>query len=153
MLTTRQKTLRKFWYATVRMDALKDGPMPFRLMGEDIVLFLDAAGQPAALADRCCHRTAKLSKGWVDEGRIVCGYHGWTYDRDGRPGAHPAIRPGHRAAETPRAGVSLHRPLRLRLGGAGRAADRRSRRCRRTATRATAASSSSTTSGGRRRCG
>ena len=83
MLTTQQKTLRKFWYATVRLDALADGPVPFRLMGEDIVLFLDADGVPAALRDRCCHRTAKLSKGWIDEGRIVCGYHGWTYDRTG----------------------------------------------------------------------
>ena len=83
MLTTQQKTLRKFWYATVRLDSLKDGPKPFRLMGEDIVLFLDADGVPAALADRCCHRTAKLSKGWIDEGNIVCGYHGWTYDRTG----------------------------------------------------------------------
>ncbi len=83
MLTTQQKTLRKFWYATVRIDALKSGPLPFRLMGENIVLFLDAEGQPAALADRCCHRTAQLSKGWIEDGNIVCGYHGWTYDRTG----------------------------------------------------------------------
>ncbi len=83
MLTTKQKTLRKFWYATIRLDALADGPKPFRLMGEDIVLFLDAEGKPAAMADRCCHRTAKLSKGWMDNGNIVCGYHGWTYDRTG----------------------------------------------------------------------
>ena len=84
MLTTRQKTLRRFWYATVKIEDLKSGPRPFRLMGEDLVLFLDAAGNPAALADRCCHRTAKLSKGWCENGHIVCGYHGWTYDRDGR---------------------------------------------------------------------
>ena len=84
MLTTHQKTLRKFWYATVRIDALKSGPVPFRLMGEDIVLFLGPEGKPAALLDRCCHRTAKLSKGWIDEGNIVCGYHGWTYDTTGK---------------------------------------------------------------------
>ena len=83
MLTTRQKTLRRFWYATVRLDDLKAGPKPFRLMGVDIVLFLGPDGQPAALRDRCCHRTAKLSVGWVDEGQIVCGYHGWTYGTDG----------------------------------------------------------------------
>lgn len=84
MLTTKQKTLRKFWYATAKIEDLKKGPQPFRLMGEDLVLFLDAAGNPAALADRCCHRTAKLSKGWCENGHIVCGYHGWTYDRDGK---------------------------------------------------------------------
>jgi phenylpropionate dioxygenase-like ring-hydroxylating dioxygenase large terminal subunit len=84
MLTTKQKTLRRFWYATVKLHDLVAGPQPFRLMGEDIVLFLDADGAPAALQDRCCHRTAKLSKGWCDGGNLVCGYHGWTYDRSGR---------------------------------------------------------------------
>lgn len=84
MYPTKQKTLRKFWYATVRTDALKDGPKPFRLLDENIVLFLDEKGEPAALRDRCCHRSAKLSKGWNNSGHIVCGYHGWAFDREGR---------------------------------------------------------------------
>jgi phenylpropionate dioxygenase-like ring-hydroxylating dioxygenase large terminal subunit len=122
MLTTQQKTLRKFWYATVRLDALQDGPLPFRLMGEDIVLFLGADGQPAALADRCCHRTAKLSKGWIDDGRIVCGYHGWTYDQAGVLVRIPQFEPGaalpkhrvpqfHCAARYGYAWVALEEPL------------------------------------------
>jgi len=84
MLTTRQKTLRRFWYATMPVSHLTEGPKPFRLMNEDIVLFLGADGAPAALRDRCCHRTTRLSKGWMDEGRLVCGYHGWTYDSTGK---------------------------------------------------------------------
>ena len=31
------------------VDAQAAGPQPFTLLGEDIVLFLDAQGQPAAL--------------------------------------------------------------------------------------------------------
>ena len=97
MLTTQQKTLRKFWYATMPVSYLTEGPKPFRLMNEDIVLFLDADGNAAALRDRCCHRTAKLSKGWMDEGNIVCGYHGWTYDRTGKvvrvPQYDPSLAP------------------------------------------------------------
>ena len=58
------------------------------------MLFLDEDGAPAALRDRCCHRTAKLSKGWMDEGRIVCGYHGWTYDRAGHVTRIPQFEPG-----------------------------------------------------------
>ena len=50
MLTTQQKTLRKFWYATMPVSHLADGPKPFRLMNEDIVLFLDADGAPAGAA-------------------------------------------------------------------------------------------------------
>ena len=71
-----------------------EGPRPFRLMGEDIVLFLDSEGRPAALADRCCHRTARLSKGWCDGGVLVCGYHGWRYDAGGRVVGIPQFEPG-----------------------------------------------------------
>jgi phenylpropionate dioxygenase-like ring-hydroxylating dioxygenase large terminal subunit len=84
MLNTQQPVLRRFWYAVMPLSQLKDGPQPFTLLGEPIVLFLDANGEPAALEDRCCHRTAKLSKGWCRNGNIVCGYHGWEYDRDGK---------------------------------------------------------------------
>ncbi|HXW27325.1 MAG TPA: Rieske 2Fe-2S domain-containing protein [Xanthobacteraceae bacterium] len=84
MLSTKQKVLRRFWYATMPVDKLRDGPQPFTLLGENIVLFLDAEAKPAALADRCCHRTAKLSKGWCRDGHIICGYHGWEYDRTGK---------------------------------------------------------------------
>jgi phenylpropionate dioxygenase-like ring-hydroxylating dioxygenase large terminal subunit len=122
MLTTQQRTLRRFWYATVQLSSLADGPKPFRLMGEDIVLFLDADGAPAALRDRCCHRTAKLSKGWMDGGNIVCGYHGWTYDRTGKvvrvPQYDPSLAPPnykvenfHCQARYGYAWVALEEPL------------------------------------------
>jgi phenylpropionate dioxygenase-like ring-hydroxylating dioxygenase large terminal subunit len=84
MLVTRQKTLRKFWYPVMPVAMLREGPKPFTLLGERIVLWLDAAGRPAALRDRCCHRTAELSKGFCEGDHLVCGYHGWTYDRSGR---------------------------------------------------------------------
>ena len=92
MLVTQQPILRKFWHAVMPLSALANGPQPFTLLGENIVVFLDAEGQPAALRDRCCHRTAKLSKGWcVDstgkackQGNIQCGYHGWTYAPTGQ---------------------------------------------------------------------
>jgi phenylpropionate dioxygenase-like ring-hydroxylating dioxygenase large terminal subunit len=83
MLVTKQPILRKFWYALMQMSALDDGPKPFTLLGEKLVLWKNAEGKPAALRDRCCHRTAQLSKGYVENGNIVCGYHGWTYDCSG----------------------------------------------------------------------
>ena len=52
MLTTKQKVLRRFWYAVMPLDDLAAGPKPFRLLGEDIVLFLGTDGKPAALKDR-----------------------------------------------------------------------------------------------------
>ncbi len=84
MLTAQQAVFRRFWHAVMPLTDLADGPRPFTLLGEAIVLFLDEQGQPAALKDRCCHRTAKLSLGWCKAGTIQCGYHGWRYDRQGR---------------------------------------------------------------------
>jgi phenylpropionate dioxygenase-like ring-hydroxylating dioxygenase large terminal subunit len=102
MLTTKQQTLRQFWHPVMPMTDLANGPRPFRLMGEDIVLFLDPDGRPAALKDRCRHRTARLSKGWCVDGQLVCGYHGWTYDRAGRVVSIPQITaPDVPAHETP----------------------------------------------------
>ena len=43
-----------------------------------------AQGQPAALKDRCGHRTAKRSKGRGVDGALQCGHPGWTYNRTGR---------------------------------------------------------------------
>jgi phenylpropionate dioxygenase-like ring-hydroxylating dioxygenase large terminal subunit len=83
MLVTRQPVLRRFWYAVMPMAKLEAGPQPFTLLGENIVLWKKADDTPAAVQDRCCHRTAKLSKGFVEDGNIVCGYHGWTYDGSG----------------------------------------------------------------------
>lgn len=85
MLTSQQKVFRKFWHATVPLASLQgETPQAFKLLGQDIVLFLDAQGRPAALQDRCCHRTAKLSKGRCVGGQLQCGYHGWTYDGGGK---------------------------------------------------------------------
>ncbi|WP_239033213.1 Rieske 2Fe-2S domain-containing protein [Leptothermofonsia sichuanensis] len=47
------------------------------------MLWLDGAGKPAAVCDRCCHRSAQLSKGKVVEGNIRCPYHGWSFNADG----------------------------------------------------------------------
>ncbi len=94
MLTTRQPVFRKFWHAVMPLSMLQDGkPQPFTLMDENIVLFLGADGQPAALKDRCCHRTAKLSKGRCVDGGLECGYHGWTYNAAGRVIRIPQYEP------------------------------------------------------------
>ncbi|MCA3245240.1 MAG: aromatic ring-hydroxylating dioxygenase subunit alpha [Azospirillum sp.] len=83
MLVTQQKVLRRFWYPVLPMEKLGEAPVPFTLLGQAIVIWKDETGAPAAAIDRCCHRTAKLSKGFCTGGRIACGYHGWEYDRTG----------------------------------------------------------------------
>ncbi len=84
MLVTQQPLLRKFWYPIIPEVLLRDGPKPFTLLGRDLVLWLDGNGRAAAMDDRCPHRHARLSKGWIQTGQIQCGYHGWTFDGEGR---------------------------------------------------------------------
>jgi phenylpropionate dioxygenase-like ring-hydroxylating dioxygenase large terminal subunit len=99
MLVTQQKLFRRFWYPVMPTRLLDEGrPMPFRLLGEDIVLWKSADGVYAAMADRCCHRTAKLSMGWIENQRIVCAYHGWVYDCKGQC----VSMPQHPEVEKPR---------------------------------------------------
>lgn len=90
MLVTQQALFRHFWYPVMPITQLADGkPQPFRLLGQDIVVWRTSDGRYAAMEDRCCHRTAKLSMGWVEKDQLVCAYHGWAYDCTGRCVAMP----------------------------------------------------------------
>ena len=83
MLVTETPILRRFWYCIAPSFEITDSPFPFRLLGESIVIWRDREGKVNAVQDRCLHRTARLSLGWIDNGNIVCPYHGWTYDQTG----------------------------------------------------------------------
>lgn len=75
---------RRFWYPTLSIAELSKGPQPFTLLGEEMVLWVDEQGKPAATEDRCPHRSARLSvDSQVVNGNIRCGYHGWQFSKDG----------------------------------------------------------------------
>lgn len=93
MLVTKQPVFRRFWYPVIPVADLADGPQAFELLGESIVLWLDEQGQPAAVRDRCCHRTAKLSLGKVCDGKLACPYHGWEFNGAGACVHVPQLRP------------------------------------------------------------
>ena len=74
---------RNAWYIAAWGDELGDKPLARRICNDPIVLFRDKDGRAAALADRCCHRSAPLSLGTVVEDGIQCGYHGLIIDSAG----------------------------------------------------------------------
>ncbi len=83
MLVTQHPVFKRFWYPAILINELREGPKSFRLLGQDLVLWLDDAGCPAAVSDRCCHRSAKLSQGTINQGYIQCPYHGWCFNSTG----------------------------------------------------------------------
>ncbi len=77
-------TLKDFWYIVAESKDLKrDTVIAARVLGEWLALFRDEAGNAVAIEDRCLHRSAQLSKGCVQQGKLQCGYHGWVYDNKG----------------------------------------------------------------------
>jgi phenylpropionate dioxygenase-like ring-hydroxylating dioxygenase large terminal subunit len=93
MLITQTPVFRRFWYPVAFASAVTTTPVARRLLGEDLVLWSTGEGVSVAL-DRCPHREAKLSPGWLDNCRLVCPYHGWEYGADGRAERIPQLAEG-----------------------------------------------------------
>jgi phenylpropionate dioxygenase-like ring-hydroxylating dioxygenase large terminal subunit len=104
MLANADPALRRAWHPVARSKDVTTTPMRTRLLGEDWVLARLPAERGlstlAAFADRCPHRGAPLSAGWVDGSTLRCGYHGWCFAADGH------------CTEIPSLGVSEHVPSR-----------------------------------------
>ena len=73
------------WYVAERSANVTTTPRKVRMLGRDFVLFRDAQGKAACLADICSHRGASLSGGRCrGDGTVSCPYHGWRFNRDGQ---------------------------------------------------------------------
>jgi phenylpropionate dioxygenase-like ring-hydroxylating dioxygenase large terminal subunit len=77
--------VRNQWYVAAYGREVGREVLARAVLGEPIALFRGADGAVAALSDRCIHRRYPLSAApsrLVDDA-VVCGYHGFTYDRSG----------------------------------------------------------------------
>ncbi|WP_317930546.1 aromatic ring-hydroxylating dioxygenase subunit alpha [Halioxenophilus sp. WMMB6] len=79
------------WYVAASSDELTNQPLGRQICGERVVLFRGADGV-SALEDFCPHRGAPLSLGYVEDGRLVCGYHGLCMGSDGVTHSMPKQR-------------------------------------------------------------
>lgn len=78
------------WYIACTSAELGAQTLARTIYDTPLVLFRSQGG-PAALLDRCAHRNAPLSAGNVEDGQLVCGYHGWTFDGRGQCQNVPAL--------------------------------------------------------------
>ncbi len=84
--------MRQYWQPAALVDEL-EGPRPVRrvtLLGEELVLFRDEAGQYGLLDRHCAHRGADLSFGRPEDGGLRCPFHGWLFAADGACLEQPA---------------------------------------------------------------
>ncbi|NMG48215.1 Rieske 2Fe-2S domain-containing protein [Azoarcus communis] len=80
------------WYVGCTPDEIDSKPLGRRICGEAVVFYRPAADRVAALEDWCPHRGAPLSLGFVQDGKLVCGYHGLEMGCDGKTVHMPGQR-------------------------------------------------------------
>ena len=77
--------LRESWYVACTARELRRGRVRGSIvLGLGIALYRKTDGTIAALLDQCLHRGTALSAGRLIDDCLVCPYHGWRYDADGR---------------------------------------------------------------------
>jgi phenylpropionate dioxygenase-like ring-hydroxylating dioxygenase large terminal subunit len=87
--------MRRYWLPVgIGADLTADsGPMPVRLLSENLVLFRDESGKVGLLQRNCPHRRTDLSFGRIEDGGLRCLYHGWLWDVKGNCLEQPAEPP------------------------------------------------------------
>ncbi|GBQ28801.1 Rieske 2Fe-2S domain-containing protein [Gluconacetobacter sacchari] len=71
------------WVRLCATEAARAGPHRVVVDGTGLVVWLAAGGRPRVFADRCPHRDARLSAGYVEAGHLVCPFHLWAFDESG----------------------------------------------------------------------
>ena len=85
--------MRQYWQPAAlvdefdpRFDArMAERPLKaVRLLGQDLILFRDTAGQWGLLDRDCPHRGADLAFARHEGDGVRCPFHGWKFDAQGR---------------------------------------------------------------------
>lgn len=78
------------WYAAAWSSQVRHELAARTICGKPIVLYRASDGRVAALEDACWHRLLPLSLGKLHGDEVVCGYHGLTFNAQGRCTYMPA---------------------------------------------------------------
>ncbi len=83
-------------YVTVgSVDEVPEGQARAFAVGDQVVAVFHHGGQFFAIEDSCPHMGAPLSEGFIDNGIVVCPWHGWRFDvRDGTWCDNPRVKIG-----------------------------------------------------------
>jgi phenylpropionate dioxygenase-like ring-hydroxylating dioxygenase large terminal subunit len=81
------------WFCAGRASALSDPGdfLTLELAGQPIMVVRDKERQLRAQSNVCLHRMSTLLEGRGNKSSIVCPYHAWTYELNGKLRAAPAM--------------------------------------------------------------
>ncbi len=81
------------WLCAGRAEALPNPGdyLTMQIAGEPVIVLRDRDGQLRAMSNVCRHRMSVLLTGRGKARSIVCPYHAWTYNLDGRLRGAPAM--------------------------------------------------------------
>ncbi|RZJ24477.1 MAG: aromatic ring-hydroxylating dioxygenase subunit alpha, partial [Haliea sp.] len=100
--------LRSYWQPVALVDEFDPALDPrmaqrplkaVRILGQDLVLFRDAAGAWGLLDRDCPHRGADLSFGRHEGDGLRCPFHGWKFDATGKCLETPAEPAGSKLCD------------------------------------------------------
>ncbi|NBA93707.1 Rieske 2Fe-2S domain-containing protein [Pseudomonas sp. R5(2019)] len=73
------------WHCLGEADSFRDGKLhTLNIFGGRLVGFANQAGEISVLDAYCPHMGADLSQGELVNGRVVCPFHHWAYEANGR---------------------------------------------------------------------
>jgi 5,5'-dehydrodivanillate O-demethylase oxygenase subunit len=78
--------LRRYWHPiAIAAELTPERPKKrVRVLGEDLLVYLDPNGGYGLIGELCAHRGCSLLYGFLEDGGIRCAYHGWLYDNTGK---------------------------------------------------------------------
>ena len=82
-----ERVIRPSWQIVCHISDIADAGdwQTLELLGESIIVIRGDDGNVRAFANVCRHRASRLVDGNAGcAKKLVCPYHGWTYERDGR---------------------------------------------------------------------
>ncbi|MEP5938236.1 MAG: aromatic ring-hydroxylating dioxygenase subunit alpha [Erythrobacter sp.] len=81
---TSSGIVRNRWYMAGFSSEISREPMERTILGKPVALYRKEDGSPVAMYGLCPHRYFPLAQGKVEGDALVCGYHGFTFDADGK---------------------------------------------------------------------
>ena len=82
--STPSSIVRNRWYIAAFASEISRNPIERKLLGLPVALYRKEDGQPVAMYGLCPHRYFPLAQGKVRGDALVCGYHGFVFEADGK---------------------------------------------------------------------